>query len=244
MSKNIFLKNKCFELHLLPIATSICFYHSERQAINKCRRCNRLICLEDAAIKNNTKNMETSDKSNNVSNQKILCPLCELTRKINQIQNIKSPTGLILIGIFTIFPFIIGIITSGNGLTTLNTALNPPQTIFSVQRLPEYIYFLAFLSLLFIIVGLFVSLTIPFLIIRRVIVTMKQSSVKIEELIDQKRLFIESITSKEAKKQINQDKLSDTTMTCFQCGTTIFQQEKFCSNCGKSKKDELFSAFI
>lgn len=222
------------------MATAICFYHSERQAIDKCKRCNRLICLKDKIKKDYTKNMGTAENRDYINYQGILCPLCNLNQELNIRRNIKNPVGLIVIGIFILFIFIMGSTLLMVGVMILSSALNILQPI-SVQSQPEPDYIMALFSLPFILGGIIIGLIVPFVLIISEIKVLRENPTKVEELLSQKKLFIDSITSSKAKKQLAMVELTDKSISCFQCGAKIYPNDQFCSNCGDTTKDEFSS---
>ena len=107
---------------------------------------------------------------------------------------------------------------------------------FPFQPQPDYL--MALSSFLFIFAGILFGILIPVFILKRAKTYIDENPGKIQDLLNKKRLFIESVTSNEARKLLNQSELLDNSMTCFQCGGKIFPHEKYCSNCGDSTRDE------
>lgn len=69
-----------------------CFYHPDRAAVEKCERCNRLICLEDKMIDRTYRGMDSADDIH------VYCPVC-----YNEVKKQKEKTGKVLGPIFLIF---------------------------------------------------------------------------------------------------------------------------------------------
>ncbi|MHA1167878.1 MAG: hypothetical protein ACTSP4_10820 [Candidatus Hodarchaeales archaeon] len=47
-----------------------CFYHPDREAVEKCEKCGRLICLEDKMVYRTVGTMDSDGR------RYILCPIC------------------------------------------------------------------------------------------------------------------------------------------------------------------------
>ncbi len=219
------------------MSTALCFYHSDRQAVEKCERCGRLLCLEDKIKKNYTRNEGTSEHSNYVHYSVILCPLCDINQELKTRKNMLNPLGLIFASFFVIIPFIVGMIFIGISLNVINSELNPPQSPFSWIHQSGPNYFLILFMIPFLLAGIGFGIIVPLFIIKKALSEIKQNPTKIEELQQRKRTFIHSMTSKEALN-LFENSLEDNIITCFQCGAKIWPQEKFCSNCGDSTSDE------
>ena len=218
------------------MSSAICFYHQERQAVDKCERCNRLLCLEDKIKKNYTRDVGTGDDSYYVQYSMILCPLCDIDQELKARKSILNPLGLVFYSIFIIIPFIVGITFIGLSLYMINLQFNPDPTFLWAYTGPNY--FIILFMIPFLLAGIGFGFILPFYLIKRAVTSVHENPDKINQLENKRRNFTNSITSPEAKKLVETSSL-ERVMTCFQCGSKIFPHEQFCSNCGDSTKEEL-----
>ncbi len=75
-----------------------CYYHPERAAVEKCERCNRMICLQDKMIDRVYWGMDRGDEIH------VYCPVCynEVTQARKKAGKIMSPICLIVFAGFCI----------------------------------------------------------------------------------------------------------------------------------------------
>ena len=224
------------------MSTAVCFYHSDRQAVDKCERCGRMVCLEDKIKKNYTRSVETGDTSDFYTYTVILCPMCDMNQEIKSREHILSPGKVILSSIFLIVPFIIGMSFIAISLFVIDQWVNnSPAQGTSAPFQSEMKTIILVFMIPFLLIGIVVAIFVPIFLIIRARKAVKENPAKLKALKQKKRNFIESITSTEARNMF-MNAMDETVITCFQCGAKILPHEEYCSNCGDSTKEELKSA--
>lgn len=199
-----------------------CFYHPDRIAISVCSRCRRPICLDDKNIYdyNNRFNGPTMGTS---YNPRDYCPACYSSLVNTKLST--APMIVVLIFFSSFFFFVFG--------------------IFSLAGITESSPFVVNSLLIFFAIVLFLSVFI-FIVIE---IMSKSTNQKIRvnkdhinEINYQERKlerFNENDFEDQLSKKSIQGAQKNTIVSCYQCGSYLTLNDKFCPICGDSTKEEL-----
>ncbi len=207
-----------------------CEYHPHRQAVEKCERCHRMICLKDKMLHERW----VGDTENRHLIKMTVCPLCHHDFQIES--RFKSKNVTLAMIIFFTFILIVSII-----ITT--SQVNSDQESYEWQVEHGFIrpggvapedkpvtdrYQVSFI--LFTVFSI-----ISFLVIAYGFPEMaRKSEEKVYKARKSKEEFLKSI-----KEPSIQEKYRTATLTCFECGSSIEMTDMFCLNCGDDTVDEM-----
>lgn len=203
-----------------------CEYHSSRTAIDKCTRCNRLICLEDKNYISHGRsyNRGSSRYSYSTYNNIVLCSMCYYDAAVEG-KNLMASSMKVMRKFIIIVPLIM--------------ILFPIFFIYMFTNAADgdFSPFSGFLPLIF----------LPFIIFMMVGLAMskggqsifaKQTDQNITQAKIAKEKLMSSMDTSIAKDFLNKQ------LTCFKCGETIEINSLFCMNCGDSTKEERAQAGV
>ena len=198
------------------MSTQSCFFHPKIQAVDKCERCNKLICLQDK--RTYTRTYGTSSMSSNTYHsynmpvKYTFCPPCYYQamesgfRSYKKISSFQKPFLFVFMIPFFLVPLLM---------------------IYMMTNSP----FGAGPFILFPIIFIFIVIGFIILIIKGYSTTSEYANSEMENVTRDKAEFYAEHDS------INNYNMSD--IHCNQCGTKIQKTDLFCSNCGDTTKDEL-----
>ncbi|MFW9930987.1 MAG: hypothetical protein ACFFD1_16480 [Candidatus Thorarchaeota archaeon] len=208
-----------------------CTYHPNNAAVTICERCRRPICLEDKRIYRRAHTRGTGESSYTYYTQHDYCVLCNASQLSHDAK--WSPLTLVCLIPFLLIFFL--------AFIPLYGTFNQSGTFFSL--FPTF----------------FIGILVFILIIMMGSILSKRNKAKEAELeairfrhsLDQRTspMDYKRYNSTESKKfssepsydssQFSIDRSEPFTMVCFECGNRLSLQDKFCSNCGDSTKEEL-----
>ena len=186
-----------------------CYFHPNIQAIDKCERCNKLICLQDK--RTYSRSYGTSSISNNTYNSYDIpvkytyCPPCYYQamesgyRSYKKISAIQKPFMLIFMIPFILVP-----------LGMISMMINSP--------------FGAGLFILFPIIFIFIAVGFFIMILVGQSTASKNLNSEMGRIKQDKDQFY---SSRSSTSNFNMNEIY-----CNQCGSKIQKSDLFCSNCG------------
>lgn len=207
---------------IYSMSSLYCEYHPDRPAVEKCYRCQRLICLAD---RNNLRQYQSSFSSDFYANNIpiiSLCPLCYYDSAVEGKNLLKNYTGTSssLFGFIFLIP-VIFVLFFLLMMNMISDGLLFDNSIFYIIIVPP-----AFIA----IIGLFLSKSQACqgsALFR----DMPNRNVKKAKTIKNK--FLSSIESSKILKEINEAEL-----TCFECGDKLEIDALYCMNCGDPTDEE------
>lgn len=198
-----------------------CYYHPNRNAIEKCELCGKTICLDCKRVYRETRSSGTSNSSSYYSIKYEYCPVCYHQSIINSARGTKSVL-FCMVPFISIFVFIgIGLFLSG-----FSTGDFGPPPIF----LWVFGAFFGGFPLL-IIIGLIYTafVTTP----KKV----EQSKMDLDRFLAEVGMS-DNITYEDPSYYKNSYKKLKGTIYCNQCGSKLEAGDSFCNVCGDSTRDE------
>ncbi len=209
----------------------ICDYHPSREAVDKCQRCNRLICLQDRMVVRN-RHHHSSSMFNNYYTETILCPLCNYDMNKEGETMISKFTGMqrgvvIVIVIFFMVPLLFMLNLFLSFQRRVNTFPVEPQEPFSAfSIIPFFVFAFMFLVIILIV----------FLVFKGTSSVSSLTKLGTNRAAQTKEEFLRTVENEEF---LGTYKRSD--LACFQCGSPISETDRFCPSCGDPTREELSS---
>lgn len=210
-----------------------CHYHPDRVAVTVCERCRRPICLEDKRIYRKKHSRGAGDDVSYYYTQHDYCILCNAS----QLRSDAKPTGIliaipIILFFFIILPSPVMAIGFFNpfflmfGGFVIIVALAAGGSIISARAKAQNAENEAFQFKSSLYSGSDVSSRPSF---------EYHKNTPVPELYEDKYY---QQTVKDVKKTSNMFSI-----VCFECGTQLSLNDKFCPNCGDSTHDELVNFY-
>ena len=211
-----------------------CHYHPDKIAVTICERCRRPICLEDKRIYRKRHTRGSGDNASYYYTHHEYCVLCNAS----QLRLDANPYGLLFFIPFALIFFIIfgGVASGFNGAGSI---------------------FIAFFGIFFVII-LIISLGQTMstrskaqnaeqeaLEFKSTLYSKSDSSSRPSFKYDKKRSVPEIYDDDFYERSPKEIKKSDDlfSIVCFECGTHINLEDKYCQNCGDSTHDELINYY-
>ncbi len=240
------------------MSTTKCYYHRDKIAIATCERCHRPICLEDKRVYHKTHRYSDS----RYETTRVYCTVCYGSQKE------QDSAYAVIGGIIAIVVIIFGLLAFGsmassmptvnsnnynnnmyvpseftmsgttyycnnNGICTPSTSTTPVASS-SASSNPVFIILL---------ITVFIILAIGAIIYVRSQTTehvKEATSLKRQsELINTKKLDSIGSNILYSVKPLSQKKKELARLQCYECGTELSSDDKYCPNCGDDTKQEL-----
>lgn len=215
----------------MNLQRTACSYHPNKVAVDICERCRRPICLEDKRIYRRRHSSGSGSYRNSYYSSHDFCVLCNSSQLSSDAK--WSPLNIVCL-----IPFI---------------------AIFLVVFLPALGIFSSFGDFGFFGFFPFIFIGIFVLIFISIFVSVSKTKTLAQEAENEALGFRNSLNSPEAPytyqrysnegfespKQSDIFSSSNTSyspafsLVCFECGSSITVEDKFCSNCGDSTKEEI-----
>ncbi len=211
----------------MPLNYTACFYHPDKIAVSVCERCRRPICLEDKQVFNyNSRYSRRKSYYSFVSRD--YCPSC-YSLLINPNMT-TTPLTFVLLFFVIFFIMIIGIFFMVGITETFPFIL---------------IFFLIFFGIAFFIIAV-VFISIVSLSKSQPNYYIKPNQYTEEQVRFQQRNldgYNEHDFEENLSKQTILESQRKKTISCYECGSYLTVQDKFCPNCGDSTHDELIDYY-
>ena len=192
---------------------SMCNYHPNRPAVDKCERCNRLICVEDKMVYRDARYRSHNYQYRyRYETPYTFCPVCYY--EVIKQQNVGG--GVVFAKLFSIcflsifiliFISVFGFIFTIPEISDLPSGFNIFFTIFPL-------FFIA----------------IPGLIILGLVISLIRSPRRASEATQEQEVFLSQANTSVPFERNN--------IVCNQCGALLQRSDRFCPTCGDSTKDE------
>lgn len=208
-----------------------CEYHPHREAVEKCERCNRMICLKDKMV--HEKWVGMSENRHTVKMN--VCPLCYQDFQIESQTNLKAAKVAMFVILAVILIISIIILTSDqNSRQELYERRSDsgfpqfrPEGEAPEDESPFETYRITIILLVIFSIFSFIMVTNVFP------ATARKNEEKTMNAQASKEEFLKTI-----KDPSIQEKYRKTSLTCFQCGSSIGMNDLFCINCGDDTAEE------
>lgn len=205
------------------LSTQHCYFHPNIQAIDKCERCNKLICLRDKRTYTRTYSSSSMSTNNyNTYNMPVkytFCPPCYYQamesgfKSYKKISSIQKPLMLVFMIPFLLVP-----------LGMIFMVIDSPFNSGSFGLFP-------LIFILFPLIFIFIAIGFIFLIIKGQSTASEYAKTEMNNISRDKAEFY---SSHGLGNNFNVNELY-----CNQCGSRIQKTDLFCPNCGDTTKDEL-----
>ena len=192
---------------------AMCSYHPNRVAVDKCERCNRLICIEDKMVYRDARYRANNYQYRyRYDTPYTFCPVCYY-ETVKQ-QNVGSGAVFVKIASICFLSFFILLFFS----------------IFSIIfQIPEISNLPSGFNTFFSIFPL-VFVAIPGIIIIGLIISLIRSPRRARDASSEQEAFLNHLNGRSPFDREN--------VMCNQCGSLLTRADRFCPTCGDSTKDE------